>query len=147
MGNRRSANQDGRPQEAPPYMRVLIVESDAQLGGAWKRHFEARGFVCQLVHGQDAAIECLRSAVYDVILMDLVLTEGAPLAVADFANYRQPDARVIFVTDTCVFSDGSIFRYATNACALLNSKVPPSDLVAMIDHFGTESRQMAAARL
>lgn len=133
------------PEEEPVSpMRVLIVESETQLGWIWKRHFDRHGSAARLVHGQEAAIECLRNETYDVIVLDLVLTEGSALAIADFANYRQPSTRVIFVTNTSFFSDGSIFQHATNACALMNSKAPPSDIAAMVEHFGAEARQQNA---
>nr|WP_119837812.1 response regulator [Pseudooceanicola algae] len=122
-------------------MRVLIVESETQLGWIWKRHFDRNGSMARLVHGQDAAIECLRNEEYDVIVLDLVLDQGSALAIADFANYRQPATKVIFVTNTSFFSDGSIFQHATNACALMNSTSPPSDIAAMADHFGAEARE------
>ena len=37
---------------------------------------------------------------------------GVAMAVADFASYRRPEARVIFVTNTSFFSDGSIFAHS-----------------------------------
>tara|TARA_R110000868_G_scaffold69764_1_gene205063 strand:+ start:45862 stop:46305 length:444 start_codon:yes stop_codon:yes gene_type:complete len=116
--------------------RVLVVESEPRLGWVWKRHLDRQGCHTSLVHGQDAAIECLRTDDFQVIVLDLVLTHGSALAIADFANYRQPDAKVIFVTNTCFFSDGSIFQHATNACAMMNSGAPPSDLAAMVEHLG-----------
>jgi len=51
----------------------------------------------------------LCGGIFDVIVLDLALEEGSALAVADFASYRHPDARVIFVTNASFFSDGSIF--------------------------------------
>jgi len=69
-----------------------------------------------------------------------VLENGSALAVADYANYRQPDARVIFVTNTSFFSDGSIFAHSANARAFVPSGTPPEDLAAMVEHYGTEGR-------
>ena len=86
---------------------------------------------------QDAATAFLSENAVDIIVLDLVLSEGAALAVADYANYRQPAARVIFVTNTSFFSDGSIFSHSSNARAFLPSTTPPEDLAAMIEHYGT----------
>ena len=69
------------------------------------------------------------------MILDLVLDEGSALAVSDFASYRQPLARVIFVTNTSFFSDGSIFRHCVNACAYMPSATPPEDLAAMVEHY------------
>jgi hypothetical protein len=52
------------------------------------------------------------------------------------ASYRQPGAKVIFVTDTTFFSDGSIFRHIPNACAFIRAETPPDDLVAIVEHYG-----------
>lgn len=117
-------------------MRVLIVESEPDLGGLWKRHLERQGAVVALVPGQAQAVEALQGEEFDVIVLDLVLQEGSALVVADFASYRRPNARVIFVTNTSFFSDGSIFHHSPNACAFVQSQTPPEDLVAMVEHYG-----------
>jgi len=117
-------------------MRVLIVESDRDLGWLWKRHLERHGCEVVLVHGQREAVTALQTGALQVIVLDLVLEEGSAFAVADFASYRQPETKVIFVTNTTFFSDGSIFQHAANACAYLQTGTPPEDLAAMVEHFG-----------
>lgn len=117
-------------------MRVLIVESDPDLGTLWKRHLERQNAEVVLVRSQALAIEALQSRDFEIIVLDLVLHDGSALAVADFASYRWPKARVIFVTNTSFFSDGSIFRHSPNACAFVQSQTPPEDLVAMVEHYG-----------
>lgn len=118
-------------------MKVLIVESCRELGRLWKRHLERQGCDVVLVHGQDEATEILRQASVQVIVLDVVLEEGSALAVADFASYRRPEAKVIFVTNTSFFSDGSIFNLAPNACGYLQSETPPEDIAAMVEYHGT----------
>ena len=66
----------------------------------------------------------------------MVLRNGSALAVADFASYRQPEAQVIFVTNSAFFSDGSIFAHSANARAMFPSSGRPSDLAAMVEHYG-----------
>lgn len=117
-------------------MNVLIVESRPELGMLWQRHLERQGFAVTQVHSQDGAVAHLSEKNPDIIVLDLVLKQGSALAVADFASYRHPDARVIFVTDTTFFSDGSIFNHASNACAFLQANTPPEDLAAMVAHYG-----------
>lgn len=117
-------------------MRVLIVESHDDLAVLWQRHLERMGMNVARASGQGEAITHLTKHQTDVIILDLVLGEGSALAVADYASYRLPDAQVIFVTNTSFFSDGSIFRHATNACAFVQSATPPEDLAAMIEHYG-----------
>ena len=116
-------------------MIVLIVESQVELATLWGRHLERQGIDVHHVRNQDEAVAFLAQTAPDVILLDLVLDEGSALAVADFASYRYPEARVIFVTDTSFFSDGSIFAHSSNACAFLPSSTPPDDLAAMVEHY------------
>lgn len=116
-------------------MDVLIVESNPQLGCLWQRHLQRQGATVAVASCQDCAILELCKKSYDVIVLDLVLDEGSALAVADFASYRHPEARVIFVTNTTFFSDGSIFSHSANACAYVQSGTPPEDLAAMVEHY------------
>jgi DNA-binding NtrC family response regulator len=117
-------------------MRVLIVESENGLANIWQRHLERMGMQVARARGQTDAIEQLSTTDTDIIIMDLMLAEGSALAVADYASYRLPEARVIFVTNTSFFSDGSIFSFAPNACAFVQSATPPEDLAAMVEHYG-----------
>lgn len=117
-------------------MHVLIVESNPSLGMLWARHLERFGVRVVLAHTQDDAIQALSDTLFEVILLDLVLGDGSALAVSDFACYRQPEARVIFVTNTSFFSDGSIFQYCVNAAAFVPSSTPPDDLAALVEHHG-----------
>lgn len=116
-------------------MNVLIVESRPELGAIWCRHLQRMGMHVHQVSGQAEAVAHLDGHAPDIILLDLVLREGSALAVADFASYRHPTARVIFVTDTSFFSDGSIFAHSANACAFLPAGTRPEDLAAMVEHY------------
>lgn len=117
-------------------MRVLIVESNPELGRLWQRHLERQGSEVTLAATQEDAVVVLQQSTVDVIVLDLVLEQGSAFAVADFASYRQPDASVIFVTNTTFFSDGSIFALMPNARAFVQSETPPADLAAMVEHYG-----------
>ena len=118
-------------------MRVLIVESDPNLGWLWKRHVERYSATVTLVGSQEEAVEHLEHEDVEIIVLDLVLTNGSAIAVADYAAYRHPEAKVVFVTNTTFFSDGSIFQHIPNACAFLPSATPPEDLAAVVEHYGT----------
>lgn len=117
-------------------MKVLIVESEANLAAVWARHLRRLGAEVLHAGSEPAAVAALQETDVDVIVLDLVLNDGSAFAVADFASYRQPWARVVFVTNTSFFSDGSIFRHIPNACAFLPSATPPDDLAAVVDHYG-----------
>ena len=116
-------------------MNVLIVESQRELADLWGRHLRRHGASVTKTVDQEGAIAALYSSDFDILVLALVLDNGSALAVADFASYRRPDARVIFVTNTSFFSDGSIFAHSANACAFLPSGTPPEDLAVMVEHY------------
>lgn len=120
-------------------MNVLIVQNKPSLGAMWQRHLERHGHIAALATDQDSAIEYLSAEFYSIIILDVVLSDGSAIAVADYASYRHPDARVIFVTNSSFFSDGSIFQLCSNACAFVPSATGPEDLTAMVEHYATVS--------
>lgn len=119
-------------------MDVLIVQSAPDLAFVWQRHLQRCGMSVRVAESQDDAIARMSLRAPDIIILDLVLQQGSALAVADYANYRCPDTRVIFVTNTRFFSDGSIFSHATNACAFVQTATPPEDLAAMVEHYAAD---------
>lgn len=116
-------------------MNVLIVQDDAALSDRWALQLQQRGHVVDAVMDQDSAVALLHQRSYAVVIMDVVLQRGSAMAVADYASFRHPDAHVIFVTATSVFSDGSIFQHCANACAFVPSDTPPEDLAAMVEYY------------
>jgi len=116
--------------------RVLIVESEPNLGALWQRHLERSAAIVEVVGSQDEAVARLSEKAFDVIVLDLILASGSAIAVADYASYRRPEAKVVFVTSTTFFSDGSIFRHMPNASAFLPRGTPPDDLAAVVEHYG-----------
>ena len=125
-------------------MEVLIVESKPELGGVWKRHLERLGMAVTHVDSQERAIAHLTVQSPEIIILDLIIKDGCALVISDFASYRRPHTKVIFVTDTTFFSDGSIFAHAQNACGFLQSNTPPEDLAAMVEHYAGYDAPKAA---
>jgi ActR/RegA family two-component response regulator len=117
-------------------MHVLIVETDTALASIWKRHLERQDTVVMLSTSQSEAIGLLQHEPIDVIVLSLELEQGSAFAVADFASYRRPDARVVFVTRSGFFSDGSIFGLIPNTAAFIPAMTPPDDLAAIVEHHG-----------
>ncbi len=119
-------------------MNVLIVESNPALADLWASYLRRQGADVAAVRGETAAITVLEggATACDVIVLNLVLDEGSAFAVADFASFRHPQARIIFVTTTSFFSDGSIFQLVPNACAYLPAATPVEDLAALVEHYG-----------
>lgn len=117
-------------------MEVLIVEDKVELGQLWARDLESQGAVVYLATSEDAAMDVLRDEDVDMIVADLDLSGSGAIAIADYAAYRRPDARVVFVTATSFFSDGQVFTMCPNACAFLPAQTSPADLAAVVAHHG-----------
>lgn len=117
-------------------MHVLIVQTNSFLANIWRIHLERRHARVRIARNQDRAIQILQmNENVHIVIMDLLLGTGSAFAVADFASYRQPQAKIIFVTDTTFFSDGSIFHHIPNACAFIRAETAPDDLVAIVEHY------------
>jgi DNA-binding NtrC family response regulator len=115
---------------------ILIVEPNVDLGRLWKRHLDRQGSRVTLVHAADAALDRLRADRADIIVANLDLPGSGAMAVADYAAYRHPATKVVFVTGSSVFSDGTVFEMSPNACAFLPTSTAPDDLAAVIAHHG-----------
>lgn len=120
-------------------MRTLIVQSNYALGQVWAGHLERLGATVQHVMTGEEALAVIQECLLDAIVLDLVLSEGSALSIADFANFSQPSANVVFVTDTTFFSDGSIFAHCANARAFVETATPPEDLAAIVHHYGLDA--------
>ena len=116
-------------------MRVLIVVKDRNLASLWARHLERLRAEVFVAYSQEDAIETLCEVNVDIIILNTCLEKtDSPMAVADFAGYRQPNARIIFVSNARFFSDGSLFQHFTNACAMMPAQTPPEDLAALVEY-------------
>ncbi|MGS4946206.1 response regulator [Meridianimarinicoccus sp. RP-17] len=116
-------------------MTLLIVESNPHLAALWQRHVLRHGRAVITAHGQAEAVAALRGGGIAIVILNVVLAEGSAFAVADYASYRCPGVRVLFVTSASFFSDGSIFNHVANACAFVPVTTPPADLAAMVEHY------------
>jgi len=116
-------------------MHILIVQENRDLGRLWASHLEREGHTTELVQSQEGAISALQARESRVIVLDVMLKDGSAFAISDFASYRWPRARVVFVTSSTFFSDGSIFQHAQNACAYLKSDTDPEDLAKMVTYY------------
>ena len=113
-------------------MNILIVESARDLAALWKSHLERHGARVILATTTSRALGIIATNSLDAVIVDLVLEDGSALAVADFAMYRRPEAKVIIVSKSHFFTDGSIFALTRNIRAFLPAAVPPEDLSAIV---------------
>ncbi|MGR3501760.1 response regulator [Pseudaestuariivita sp.] len=131
---------------ASPTPNVLIVQSDQSLALVWARHLQRFGMHVNVVDGTAKAFEILSNSPVDVIVADVLMSDGGAVALADYANFRRPEAKVIFVTNASFFSDGSLFQYCSNAAACVSSTTPVEDLAAMVEYHAPSVKPAAPAR-
>ncbi|SFI91574.1 hypothetical protein [Jannaschia pohangensis] len=74
-----------------------------------------------------------------VVVIHLDMTDGSPLAVADFCNYRRPGARLILLGGGQLMTDGTLFRHVGNAHALISGRVSAADLTSLVVHHAAAS--------
>lgn len=115
---------------------VLIVAENAGLARIWARHLERQGQNVVLSTMANEAIELIRENEFGVILLDLMLERGSAFMVADYASYRRPQAKIVFVNRTSFFSDGSLFQHSPNAVAIVGQNAPPNDLAEIVAYHG-----------
>ena len=118
-------------------MRVLIVQEDRDLARLWASHLQRSGANVAHAVTQDEATATLRDMPIDIVILSLTLRDGSALAIADYAGYRRPAARIIPVTSASFFSDGSVFNLMPNACTSVEAGTAPEDLTAIVTHYGT----------
>ena len=116
-------------------MRVLIVQNQAELAKVWADHLSRAGAEVSVAADQEHAVAVLNTSDVRVLILSLALDTGSALAVADYASYRRPDARVLFVSNANFFSDGSIFAHCANARAVMPEDTPLDDLAAFVQHY------------
>ncbi|WP_298258844.1 hypothetical protein [uncultured Litoreibacter sp.] len=126
-------------------MNVLIVENGCGLGTIWADHVGRLGCDVVLVHCQVDAEAQLREQDFDVLVVNLNLNPrwGDASAIADYANFRRPTAKVVCVTTSSFFSDGSIFRYMPNACVMVPPSTEPEDLAALVEYHARAEQRIA----
>jgi DNA-binding response OmpR family regulator len=115
-------------------MRVLVTQENAHLGAIWCQALHRIGAKTELVADENAAIAAIGNTSFDVIVLCLNVKDGSAMAVSDYASYRSPEAKIILVTVQNFFSDGSVFSYLSNACAMVPSYTPAYDLAALVDY-------------
>lgn len=77
---------------------MLIVDDEAKICEMLARFFEARGFRAQIAHSGAEAIERLRAAAPDLLLLDVRMPDFSGLDVLKVAKRRYPNLPVVMVT-------------------------------------------------
>lgn len=120
-------------------VQVLIVEHNRDLARIWAAFLGRQGMECRLAASLHQAYAALRAQSFEALVLEMELPDGAALAVADFATYRNPEIPIIAVTARGFFSDSAIFELIPNARGLLRAPLRPEDMAALVEHYGARS--------
>jgi CheY-like chemotaxis protein len=118
---------------------ILIVASNAELVAIWAKCLEGQNHEVVVATSQADAVDFLCENEPDVMVLDVMLSDGSVIATADFASYRRPEMRIVFVTRSSFFADGSLFRHIPNTAAIIPEKTSPSDLAEIVAYHGRAS--------
>ena len=69
------------------------------------------------------AIEVLKVARADVVVLDIDLAHGLSFAMVDYAAFRQLNLPIFCFSDPPNFADRSLFNPCTNACAFMRALI------------------------
>ncbi len=115
-------------------MNILVLEDDHRLRFALSEFLEDCGHVVQMVEKIGQACDALKHFRPDVLLLDLMIGTQTSIQVTGLAEYRCPDAEVVFLTGSQMFPNGELFEQASNAAIVLRKPVNFHDLQEMILH-------------
>lgn len=118
---------------------ILIVASNPELSKLWARHLERQDYEVKILSSQNDAVDHLCTNEPEVLVLDVMLEDGSAIAIADFASYRRPDTRIVFVTRSTFFSDGSLFQHVPNTAAIVPERTNPNDLAEIVAYHGRAS--------
>ncbi|MEM7751991.1 MAG: hypothetical protein AAF230_01175 [Pseudomonadota bacterium] len=118
---------------------ILIVASNLKLSDVWARHLKRQHQDVHVVTSQDEAVDFLCENSAEVVVLDVMLEDGSAIAIADFASYRHPNTRIVFVTRSSFFSDGSLFQHIPNTAAIIPELTNPTDLAEIVAYHGRAS--------
>ncbi len=93
-----------------------------------------RGLHLVEVPGQAEALAFLFEAAPGLVLIDLGLTRGTPIAVADMAAERYPDTPVIFVAGGGMVWHDVDTQMRSNVAAQIPPGMSAPDMLALIAH-------------
>jgi len=77
--------------------KILLVEDDKSIVNTLSEFLQGEGYQTENAAGQREAIRLLSEGSYDLILLDVSLTDGSGFAVCSYAR-ENTDAPVIFLT-------------------------------------------------
>ena len=120
-------------------MRILLIEDDTVLGGAVRDQMVSGGQSVDWVTRLDAAGDAMAAAVYDLVLLDLMLPDGRGIGFLKALRARGNVTPVIILTALDQVSD----RIAGLNAGADDYLVKPFDLTELSARIGSVARRYA----
>ena len=125
-------------------MKCLVADDNADLARLWALALSADGHhVTTCIDGHDA-VNQMRVADFDLLVLDLFMPGGGALALARVAIYNNPDAQVVVITGAECFAYGELLEMGENIAMVLRKPVSPKDLRSLVSHLETKRRSGGA---
>ena len=118
-------------------MRILLIEDDTILGAAVRDQIAADGYSVDWVTRLDAADDALSTAVYDLVLLDLMLPDGRGIPFLKMLRGRGDVTPVIILTALDQVSD----RIEGLNAGADDYLVKPFDLAELSARIGSVARR------
>ncbi len=128
-------------------MKCLVADDNPDLARLWAPALSADGHdVTACTDGHDA-VNQMRVANFDLLVLDLFMPGGGALALARVAIYNNPDAQVLVVTGADCFAYGELLEMGDNIAMVLRKPVSPRDLRSFVSHLDGKRRSGVAQGL
>jgi DNA-binding NtrC family response regulator len=80
--------------------RILIVDDNKTLAWVLRKSLNERGYLCGVVHTQEAALQAIEMNSFDVVVTDLHLRPGNGLALLADIKRRSPTTLRLLMSGT-----------------------------------------------
>ncbi|MEC3861920.1 response regulator [Mesobacterium sp. TK19101] len=121
-------------------MRCLVVEDDDILAGVLSDYLTGLGHDVTRAATIAAALHCLRTTKFDLLLLDYRLPDGISLPVSEYAAATCPNLRTILLTGSGVFPHGEAATIAPGIDWVLRKPVALADLGAIVDYAALDAQ-------
>ena len=104
-------------------VRALIVEDDPNLRLLWDSVLTDDGFRTVCVNSVIAAEQAMSSRLFEVIILDMKLDDGDSFELARSIADRQPEAKVLIVTGSALYTKRELQEISPAIFAVLRKPV------------------------
>ena len=121
-------------------MNVLVVADDPNLATLWGGVLKERGHDVCVADTEVAALESLRAAPRDLVVLDLCAKGQSRLGLAAQVSRQSPSCRLIIVSGSSEYSHDAFHAVSPKVSAALRKPVDIEDLIDACEVTGSKER-------